>query len=231
MSMHLPGLIDRYRQRALRLSRRAGRRRRQRRRAAGRGLAAGRAALDEISEKLARADMAAFETQGRFIQSRYGEERIERLADDAGALSAVPEPHSRRHPAPQEPRRMLAQRGRRQVGIGALAVDADRRADQRHFAADRPDHLPRCCAWTSASAWLIVLIGPAGMPAASSFASHSAAGFWRDARRRSVGTISSRLATRAPLVAKRSSLAHSGWPQISASRANWRSLPTAMMIG
>ena len=36
-------------------------------------LAASRAALADISEKLARADMAAFETQGRFIQSRYGE--------------------------------------------------------------------------------------------------------------------------------------------------------------
>ena len=41
------------------------------------GLAAGRAALAEISEKLARADVSAFETQGRFIQSRYGEERID----------------------------------------------------------------------------------------------------------------------------------------------------------
>lgn len=41
------------------------------------GLEAGRTALREISEKLARADMAAFETQGRFIKSRYGEERID----------------------------------------------------------------------------------------------------------------------------------------------------------
>ena len=40
------------------------------------GLAAGRTALCEISEKLARADVAALETQGRFIKSRYGEERI-----------------------------------------------------------------------------------------------------------------------------------------------------------
>ena len=40
------------------------------------GLAAGRAALNEISEKLARADVAALETQGRFIESRYGEEHI-----------------------------------------------------------------------------------------------------------------------------------------------------------
>ena len=38
------------------------------------GLAAGRKALAEISEQLARADMAAFETQGRFITSRYGED-------------------------------------------------------------------------------------------------------------------------------------------------------------
>jgi hypothetical protein len=44
------------------------------------GLAAGRAALAEISEKLARADMAAFETQGRFIQSRYGSDGPESAA-------------------------------------------------------------------------------------------------------------------------------------------------------
>ena len=71
MSVHLPNLIDRY----VHVP------------AAYRGerdgedvsvdqrlveaLAAGRQALTEISEKLARADMAAFETQGRFIQSRY----------------------------------------------------------------------------------------------------------------------------------------------------------------
>jgi hypothetical protein len=41
------------------------------------GLVAGRIALGEISEQLARADVAAFETQGRFIKSRYGEERID----------------------------------------------------------------------------------------------------------------------------------------------------------
>lgn len=71
MSVHLPNLIDRY----VHVP------------AAYRGerdgedvsvdqrlveaLAAGRQALTEISEKLAKADMAAFETQGRFIQSRY----------------------------------------------------------------------------------------------------------------------------------------------------------------
>jgi hypothetical protein len=78
MSVHLPGLIDRYAHVP----------------AAYRGepdgegksaderlveaLAASRAALDDISEQLARADMAAFETQGRFIESRYGREKIER---------------------------------------------------------------------------------------------------------------------------------------------------------
>ena len=40
------------------------------------GLQAGRAALAEISEKLARSDVAALETQGRFLKTRYGEERI-----------------------------------------------------------------------------------------------------------------------------------------------------------
>ena len=77
MSVHLPGLIDRYRQVPSAF--------RDERDGDGvsvderlvEGLAAGRAALDEISEKLARADMNAFETQGRFIQSRYGEERID----------------------------------------------------------------------------------------------------------------------------------------------------------
>ena len=40
------------------------------------GLAAGRAALTEVSEQLARADVAALETQGRFIQSRYGDQPV-----------------------------------------------------------------------------------------------------------------------------------------------------------
>ena len=41
------------------------------------GLAAGRAALSEISQKLVKADLAALETQGRFIASRYGEQPID----------------------------------------------------------------------------------------------------------------------------------------------------------
>jgi hypothetical protein len=77
MSVHLPNLIDRY----VHVP------------AAYRGerdgedvsvdqrlveaLAAGRQALTEVSEKLAKADLAAFETQGRFIQSRYSEKPID----------------------------------------------------------------------------------------------------------------------------------------------------------
>ena len=77
MSVHLPGLIDRYRHvpqgyhgqqdgEGISVDQRLVE-----------GLAAGRAAIGEISEKLARADLNAFETQGRFIKSRYGEERID----------------------------------------------------------------------------------------------------------------------------------------------------------
>ena len=77
MSLHLPGLIDRYNRVP------AGFRNEQD--GEGKtvderlveGLAAGRAALSEISEKLARADVAALETHGRFIQSRYGEQSID----------------------------------------------------------------------------------------------------------------------------------------------------------
>jgi hypothetical protein len=77
MSVHLPGLIDRY------LHVPTAYRGEQ----DGEGvtvderlveaLSAGRKALADISENLAKADMAAFETQGRFIQSRYGEEKID----------------------------------------------------------------------------------------------------------------------------------------------------------
>lgn len=41
-------------------------------------LRAGRQALDEVGQQLARGDVAAFETQGRFIESRYGEDSLER---------------------------------------------------------------------------------------------------------------------------------------------------------
>jgi hypothetical protein len=72
MSIHLPGLIDRYMQvPAAFRDERDGEDKTVDQRLVE-GLAAGRAALGEIGEQLARADMAAFETQGRFIQSRYG---------------------------------------------------------------------------------------------------------------------------------------------------------------
>jgi hypothetical protein len=38
------------------------------------GLAAADTALDELGRKLAREDMDAFQTQGRFIESRYKED-------------------------------------------------------------------------------------------------------------------------------------------------------------
>ena len=77
MSIHLPGLIDRYQ--------RVPAAYRQEHDGEGKtvderlveGLAASRSALAEVSEQLARADVAALETQGRFIQSRYGEQRID----------------------------------------------------------------------------------------------------------------------------------------------------------
>jgi hypothetical protein len=76
MSVHLPGLIDRYVNvppayrsqkdgEDVTIDERLVE-----------GLHAGRDALAEVAEKLARSDMAAFETQGRFIKSRYGEEEI-----------------------------------------------------------------------------------------------------------------------------------------------------------
>lgn len=77
MSVHLPNLVDRY----LHVPQPY------REQVDGEGvsvderlieaLAAGREALTEISEKLARAHMAAFETQGRFIQSRYKDEKLD----------------------------------------------------------------------------------------------------------------------------------------------------------
>ena len=77
MSVHLPNLIDRY------LHVPANYRGQQ----DGEGvtiderlieaLAAGRAALSDVGEKLARNDLAAFETQGRFIQARYSEKSLD----------------------------------------------------------------------------------------------------------------------------------------------------------
>ena len=83
MSIHLPGLIDRYANvpAAYRTEK------------DGEGktvderlvesLAAARSALDEISGQLARKDLAAFETQGQFMKSRYGDEGLE--SEDASS--------------------------------------------------------------------------------------------------------------------------------------------------
>ncbi len=74
MSLHLPGLVDRYLNvPASFRSERDGEGKTVDERLLE-GLTAGRNALFEVSEKLARADMAAFETQGRFLKSRYGED-------------------------------------------------------------------------------------------------------------------------------------------------------------
>ena len=77
MSVHLPNLIDRYLHVPTNY----------RGQLDGEGvsvderlveaLTAGRVALKDISEKLARNDLAAFETQGRFIQSRYSEKTLD----------------------------------------------------------------------------------------------------------------------------------------------------------
>lgn len=78
MSIHLPGLIERYERvpPAYRQERDGEDKTVDQRLIEG--LAAGRSALAEVSEQLARADVAALETQGRFIQSRYGEQTIDR---------------------------------------------------------------------------------------------------------------------------------------------------------
>jgi len=83
MSIHLPNLVDRYANVPAAF----------RKEQDGEGktvderlvesLAAARSALGDVSEQLARQDMAAFETQGRFIKSRYGEEGIE--SEDASS--------------------------------------------------------------------------------------------------------------------------------------------------
>ena len=76
MSVHLPGLIERYehvppayRQETDGEGKTVNQRLIE-------GLAAGRSALADVSEQLAHADVAALETQGRFIQSRYGQDAV-----------------------------------------------------------------------------------------------------------------------------------------------------------
>jgi hypothetical protein len=87
MSLHLPGLVDRY----LHVPKAyCGDYDAEGKSIDDRlveGLAAGRQALAEISESLAKQDMMAFETQGRFIQSRYGEEGPKALEHDSNGAS------------------------------------------------------------------------------------------------------------------------------------------------
>ena len=84
MSIHLPGLVDRYMHVPVAFrSDEDGEGKTVDERLVE-GLAAGRTALVEISEKLARADMAAFETQGRFITSRYGQDGPETAVPEKG---------------------------------------------------------------------------------------------------------------------------------------------------
>lgn len=71
MGKHLPDLIDRYeRVPAQYRSERDGEGLTVEERLVS-GLDAAHQALDEIGAKLAREDLSAFETQGRFIESRY----------------------------------------------------------------------------------------------------------------------------------------------------------------
>jgi hypothetical protein len=77
MSIHLPALIDRYLNVPVGFRGETDGEGKTVDASLVEGLEAGRTALRDISEKLARADLAAFETQGRFIKSRYGEERID----------------------------------------------------------------------------------------------------------------------------------------------------------
>ena len=80
MSIHLPGLIDRYQHvpSAFRTEQDSEGMTVDERLVES--LSAARAALDEISEKLARDDVAAFETQGRFIKSRYADDGPQSVA-------------------------------------------------------------------------------------------------------------------------------------------------------
>ena len=72
MSLHLPGLIDRYMHVPAAYREERDNEGKSADERLVESLAAGRVALRDISESLARADMAALEAQGRFIQSRYG---------------------------------------------------------------------------------------------------------------------------------------------------------------
>lgn len=77
MSIHLPGLIDRYLNVPAEFRKQPDSEGMTVDERLVDGLSAAKTALNEISEDLARSDLAAFETQGRFIKSRYGDEPID----------------------------------------------------------------------------------------------------------------------------------------------------------
>jgi len=77
MSVHLPGLIERYMNVPAEFRSQADGEGLTVDQRLVEGLGAARSALDEISQDLARNDLNAFETQGRFIKSRYGDETID----------------------------------------------------------------------------------------------------------------------------------------------------------
>lgn len=77
MSIHLPGLIDRYLNVPAEFRRQEDSEGLTVDQRLVEGLAAARTAIDEISQDLAKNDLDAFQTQGRFIKSRYGEQTID----------------------------------------------------------------------------------------------------------------------------------------------------------
>lgn len=77
MSIHLPGLIDRYLNVPAEFRKQPDSEGMTVDERLVDGLSAAKTALNEISEDLARSDLAAFETQGRFIKSRYGDQPID----------------------------------------------------------------------------------------------------------------------------------------------------------
>ncbi len=74
MSVHLPALLDRYAQVPMAYRNEQDGEGKTADERLVEALSASRAALCDISQKLARADLAALETQGRFMKSRYGDD-------------------------------------------------------------------------------------------------------------------------------------------------------------
>ena len=77
MSIHLPGLIDRYGRVPVSFRTEEDGEGKTVDERLIEGLAAARVALNDISQRLARADVAAVETHGRFLKSRYSDQPID----------------------------------------------------------------------------------------------------------------------------------------------------------